>query len=109
MGTRAVIVFLWAMVLYRVIPRRALGGNAAVDIVLLVLIGSSLSRALTGTAPLLPVIGADGASGPALRGRDFGGIAHREARTSGQGPLDPADRKWSNGRASHAPRTDGQR
>jgi uncharacterized membrane protein YcaP (DUF421 family) len=58
MSIRAVLIFLWAMLLYRAIPRRALGGNAAVDIVLLVIIGSSLSRALTGTAPLLPVIAA---------------------------------------------------
>ncbi|HET7409988.1 MAG TPA: YetF domain-containing protein [Paracoccaceae bacterium] len=58
MAIRAVIIFLWAILLYRLLPRRAFGSNATVDIVLVVIVGSALSRALTGTAPLLPVIGA---------------------------------------------------
>ena len=58
MAIRAVIIFFWAALLYRLLPRRAFGSNAAVDIVLVVIVGSALSRAMTGTAPLLPVIGA---------------------------------------------------
>lgn len=58
MCIRTVIIFLWAMVLYRAVPRRAFGSNATVDIVLVVIMGSTLSRGLTGNAPLLPVIGA---------------------------------------------------
>ena len=58
MGIRTVIIFVWAMVLYRVVPRRAFGSNATIDIVLVVVLGSTLSRAITGNAPLLPVIGA---------------------------------------------------
>src|SRR5690606_22745158 len=58
MAIRAVIIFLWAILLYRLLPRRAFGSNATVDIVLVVIVGSTLSRALTGNSPLLPVIGA---------------------------------------------------
>ena len=52
MTVRAALVFLYAVALYRLLPRRAIGGSAAIDIVLAVIVGSSLSRALTGNAPL---------------------------------------------------------
>lgn len=58
MCIRTTIIFSWALVLYRVVPRRAFGSSATVDIVLVVIMGSTLSRALTGSAPLLPVIAA---------------------------------------------------
>lgn len=58
MCIRAAIIFVWAITLYRVLPRRAFGSNAALDIVVVVILGSSLSRALTGNAPLLPAIAA---------------------------------------------------
>lgn len=58
MCLRAVIIFVWAVALYRGVPRRAFGNNSAVDIVVVVVMGSMLSRAITGTAPLLPVIAA---------------------------------------------------
>ena len=58
MSIRAVIIFVWALVLYRLVPRRAFGGSAAADIVVVVIMGSSLSRALTGNAPLLPAMAA---------------------------------------------------
>ncbi len=53
MSVRAVLIFAYALTLYRLLPRRAFGGSAAVDIVLTVIIGSNLSRALTGNAPLV--------------------------------------------------------
>ena len=58
MCNRAVLVLLYAVVLYRVAPRRSLTGLSALDIVLTVVMGSSLSRALTGNAPLLPTLAA---------------------------------------------------
>lgn len=58
MSVRAAIIFVWAVFLYRVLPRRAFGSNAAADIVLVVILGSTLSRGLTGNAPLLPVLAA---------------------------------------------------
>ena len=58
MCVRAVIIFAWAITLYRVLPRRAFGSNATLDIVVVVVMGSTLSRALTGNAPLLPALAA---------------------------------------------------
>lgn len=58
MSIRAVIIFAFALMLYRLMPRRAFGGNGAVDIVVVVLMGSNLSRALTGNAPLLAAMAA---------------------------------------------------
>lgn len=56
MGVRATIIFFWAILLYRLFPRRAFGSSSTTDIVLVVIVGSALSRALTGTVPLLPTI-----------------------------------------------------
>ena len=58
MCVRAAIIFFWAIILYRILPRRAFGSNATLDIVVVVIMGSSLSRALTGNAPLLPALAA---------------------------------------------------
>ena len=58
MSNRAALVFLYATVLYRVVPRKAFGNSAVVDIVLTVIIGSALSRAMTGNAALLPTFAA---------------------------------------------------
>lgn len=58
MCVRAVIIFVYAVVLYRVAPRRSFGAFAMPDIVFTVIAGSSLSRALTGNAPLLPTLAA---------------------------------------------------
>lgn len=53
MSIRALLIFAYAIMLYRLLPRRAIGGSATVDIVLMVIISSNLSRALTGNAPLV--------------------------------------------------------
>ncbi|EAQ02122.1 putative membrane protein [Pseudooceanicola batsensis HTCC2597] len=60
MSLRAVIIFLYAILLYRLTPRRSFSNLSAQDIVLSVILGSSLSRALTGNAPLLPTLAATG-------------------------------------------------
>lgn len=49
---RAVVVFLFGLALVRLAGKRAFGHWAAVDIVLSVIVGSSLSRTITGTVPL---------------------------------------------------------
>jgi uncharacterized membrane protein YcaP (DUF421 family) len=49
---------VYAIVLYRLAPGRTFGNHTVVDIAMTVIIGSSLSRALTGNAPLLPVFAA---------------------------------------------------
>src|SRR5690625_7997837 len=56
MGLRAVIIFFWAVLLYRLFPRRAFGSSSTTDIGLVVIVGSALSRALTGSVPLLPTM-----------------------------------------------------
>lgn len=49
---RAVLIFVcgWAMI--RAMGRRAFGRWSALDIVVVIVVGSNLSRALTGSAPL---------------------------------------------------------
>lgn len=56
MGIRAVIVFLSALLILRSGDRRIFGKNAAFDIVLGIILGSVLSRAITGNAPFGPAI-----------------------------------------------------
>ncbi len=58
MSIRAVIIFAFGVVLVRVAGRRAFGRQSALDIVLTVLIGSNLSRALTGGSPFFPTMAA---------------------------------------------------
>lgn len=50
---RAVIIFAYGIVLIRLFGRRAFGHHTPLDIMLSVLIGSNLSRAMTGGAPFL--------------------------------------------------------
>ena len=58
MAIRAVIIFLYGVILLRVAGQRAFGQQSALDIILTVLIGSNLSRAMTGGAPFLPTMAA---------------------------------------------------
>lgn len=58
MCIRAAIILVYAVILYRLAPRRSMSGLTALDIVLTVVLGSSLGRALTGNAPLLPTLAA---------------------------------------------------
>ncbi|MGR3454510.1 DUF421 domain-containing protein [Pseudooceanicola sp.] len=61
MCIRAIVIFVYAVLLYRLLPRRAFLGSSAIDVIVLVLMGSSLSRALTGSAPLVPTLAATAA------------------------------------------------
>jgi len=49
---RAVVIFFYGLVLLRLSGRRTFADWSALDVVLSIVIGSSLSRALTGSAPL---------------------------------------------------------
>jgi uncharacterized membrane protein YcaP (DUF421 family) len=55
---RAVVVFSFAIFLARVAGRRMLAHNAGFDIVLLVILGSVLSRAINGQAAFFPTLAA---------------------------------------------------
>lgn len=59
MTIRAAIIF-FLLFLVRIGGKRAFGKTTAFDIVLGVLLGSALSRSLTGNAPLLPTLAASG-------------------------------------------------
>ena len=56
MSVRAAIIFAAGVVLLRFAATRAFGKWSALDIILAVIIGSNLSRALTGSAPFLPTL-----------------------------------------------------
>jgi len=49
---RAVLVFVYGLVLVRLAGRRVFGKWAALDIIVSIVLGSNLSRCLTGSAPL---------------------------------------------------------
>jgi uncharacterized membrane protein YcaP (DUF421 family) len=58
MAARALIVFCFGVFLARVGDRRMLGHNAGFDIMLLVVLGSVLSRGINGQAAFFPSLGA---------------------------------------------------
>lgn len=58
MCNRAVLIFVFGLVLVRAAGKRVFGKWGAIDILLSVIIGSNLSRTLTGGAPFLPTLAA---------------------------------------------------
>ncbi|PPQ35752.1 DUF421 domain-containing protein [Rhodopila globiformis] len=49
---RAVVIFIYGLILVRIAGRRVFGRWSALDIIVAIIIGSNLSRALTGPVPL---------------------------------------------------------
>lgn len=82
MLARAVVVYLYAIVLLRLADKRFLGRHSAVDVVLGFMLGSLLSRAVTGNSPFLPTLA--GSAGLVMVHWLFAGIA---ARWDGFGTL----------------------
>ncbi|MDN3722033.1 DUF421 domain-containing protein [Roseibium salinum] len=58
MSIRAVLVFVFGLVLIRLFGRRAFGQQTALDIFLAIIVGSNLGRAITGNAPFGPTLAA---------------------------------------------------
>ena len=58
MCVRAVVVFVFGLVVIRLFARKAFGMQTPLDIVLAIVVGSNLSRTLTGEAPFLPTLAA---------------------------------------------------
>jgi uncharacterized membrane protein YcaP (DUF421 family) len=58
MSIRAVLIFIFGLVLIRLFGRRAFGQQNPLDIVVAVVMGSSLSRTLTGNAPFFSTLAA---------------------------------------------------
>ena len=61
MSVRAILIFFAALLLVRFGGKRAFGKNTSFDIVLSVILGSNMSRALTANAPFLPTLAASAA------------------------------------------------
>jgi uncharacterized membrane protein YcaP (DUF421 family) len=55
---RAVVILAYGLLLVRVAGRRIFGKWAAVDIIVSVIVGSNLSRTLTGNAPMMGTLAA---------------------------------------------------
>ena len=56
MCLRAIVLFLYGLVLLRLAGTRIFGKSVPLDIIMSVIIGSNLSRCLTGSAPLVPTM-----------------------------------------------------
>lgn len=56
MTLRAIVIFAFGILLFRLSARRAFGRNSALDIALAIIVGANLSRTMTGNAPLLPTL-----------------------------------------------------
>lgn len=56
MCVRGLLLFIYGLVLLRLGARRMLVRMSAFDVMTMIVIGSNLSRAITGNAPLVPVM-----------------------------------------------------
>ncbi|HYO99876.1 MAG TPA: YetF domain-containing protein [Pyrinomonadaceae bacterium] len=56
MSLRALVVFVLAIAMIRIGNKRFMGKNAALDVLLGIVFGSMVSRAITGNAPFLPTL-----------------------------------------------------
>lgn len=87
MVLRAVVVYVVTLAVVRVGKKRFMGRATAFDVILGIILGSTVSRVLTGNTPLLPGLGAAAAlvalhwvfSAIALRSHGFGWLVKGEA------------------------------
>lgn len=56
MALRAVVVFIFSVVIVRLGKKRFIGENTAFDVILGVMLGSIISRAITGQSPFFPTL-----------------------------------------------------
>src|SRR4051812_37536251 len=56
MGLRAVLVYVVTVLMVRLAKKRFMGWATAFDVILGIMLGSIVSRAVTGNAPLLPAL-----------------------------------------------------
>jgi uncharacterized membrane protein YcaP (DUF421 family) len=88
MGLRAIVVYVVTVIVVRLGKKRFLGRATAFDVILGIMLGSVVSRAVTGNAPFLPALVASALlvlmhflfSGLALRWHGFGGLIKGSSR-----------------------------
>jgi uncharacterized membrane protein YcaP (DUF421 family) len=88
MGLRAAIVFIVTLTVVRLGKKRFLGRATAFDVILSIMLGSIVSRGVTGNAPLVPTLGAAAVlmlmhwlfSAIALRWHGFGALVKGRPR-----------------------------
>jgi uncharacterized membrane protein YcaP (DUF421 family) len=56
MGLRAIVVYIVTVLIVRLGKKRFMGRATALDVILGIMLGSIVSRAVTGNAPLLPAL-----------------------------------------------------
>jgi len=56
MSARGIVVFLIALLLIRISGRRSFGIRTPLDNIIVVMLGATLSRAIVGASPFIPVI-----------------------------------------------------
>src|ERR1700744_3037805 len=87
-GARAVLIFSYGLLLLRLSGPSMFGHWAGLDIVISIMIGSALARAMTGSAPLVGTMVA-----AAVMASLHGGLAHcvaRNPRLAPNGEGEPA-------------------
>ncbi len=98
MAFRAAVTYVVTLAIVRLGKKRLMGGNAAFDVIVGVIIGSTVSRGLTGNAPLASTLAAAAAivamhwtvSALAMRGRWFSRLAKGEpVLLVSEGRIDP--------------------
>ncbi len=89
MGLRAAVVFIVTILMVRLAKKRFMGRATAFDVILGIMIGSIVSRAVTGNSPFFPALAATAVllgmhwlfSGIAMRWHGFGSLIKDEPRT----------------------------
>ena len=105
MSLRGLIIYITAIVLVRVGQMRFMGQNTAFDMILGIILGSVLSRAITGNAPFLPAVAAAGIlvafhwlfSVASFHSRFFGKLIKGREKTL----VKDGEIQWDNMRKSH--------
>jgi len=88
MSLRAAVVFIVTIIMVRLAKKRFMGRATAFDVILGIMIGSIVSRAVTGNSPLLPALAATAVllgmhwlfSGIAMHWHGFGSFIKDEPR-----------------------------
>jgi uncharacterized membrane protein YcaP (DUF421 family) len=88
MGARAIVVYAVTLIIVRLGKKRFMGRATAFDVIMGVVLGSVVSRAITGNSPLVPTLAAAavlvfmhwGLSYLAMSGHVFGGLIKGQAR-----------------------------